>query len=126
MYHILNICAGAGGNGNGSNMNRKLIYEFFPPPAPGSHANTYRFSLFSTLLLSRRTRPLSPTLHIPRVDNKTKSQNRELHFPAPKMSPIYREVQKDQIANSRVIIANWCISSQIFSAHLTQEFCKNC
>jgi len=48
MYHILNICAEAGGNGNGFNMNRKLIYEFFPPPAPRSHANTYRFSLFST------------------------------------------------------------------------------
>jgi hypothetical protein len=58
MYHILNICAGAGGNGNGLNMNRKLLDEFFPPPAPRSHANTYRFSLFSTPLLSRRTRPL--------------------------------------------------------------------
>jgi len=60
MYHILNICAGAGGNGNGFNMNQKLIYELFPPPAPRSHANTNQFSLFSTPLLSRRTRPLSP------------------------------------------------------------------
>jgi len=62
MYHVLYNCAGAGGNGNGLNMNRKLIYEFFPPPAPWSHANTYRFSLFSTPLLSRRTRPLRQTI----------------------------------------------------------------
>jgi len=58
MYHVLNNCAGVGGNGNGFIMNLKLIYKFFPPPAPQSHTNTYRFSLFSTPLLSRRTRPL--------------------------------------------------------------------
>jgi len=46
-------------------MNRKLIYEFFPPPAPRSHANTYRFSLFSTPLLSRWTRPLNQIMEWP-------------------------------------------------------------
>jgi len=55
---MFNNCAGVGRNGSVLNMNRKLIHEFFPPPALRSHANTYRFGLFSTPLLSRRTRPL--------------------------------------------------------------------
>jgi len=58
MYHVLNNCAVVGGNGNGFDMSRRLISEFFPPPAPRSHYNTYRLSLFSIPLLSRRTRPL--------------------------------------------------------------------
>jgi len=58
MYHVLNNSAGVGGNGTGFNIKQKLIYEFFPPPAPRSHTNTYQFSLFFTPLLSRRTRPL--------------------------------------------------------------------
>jgi len=60
MYHVLSNSAGAGGNGNGFNMNRKLICEFFPPPAPQSYTNTFRISLFSTPLLSHRTLPLIP------------------------------------------------------------------
>ena len=54
----------SGGNGNGLNTNWKLIYEFYPPPAPRSHTNTYRFSLFFTPLLSHRTRPLRQPKHI--------------------------------------------------------------
>jgi len=59
MYYVLNNCAGEGGNRNGFNMNRKLICEFFPPPEPQSHTNTYWFCLFFIPLLSRRTRRLS-------------------------------------------------------------------
>ena len=54
----------SGGNGNGLNTNWKLIYECYPPPAPRSHTNTYRFSLFFTPLLSHGTRPLSQPKHI--------------------------------------------------------------
>jgi len=80
MYHVLNNCAGAGGNGNGLNTNRKLIYEFVLPPAPRSHANTYRFSLFSTPLLSRRTRPLSdPTGARHNILKKERRPNNSVH-----------------------------------------------
>jgi len=57
-------CAWVSGNRNGFNMNQKLICEFFLPPVPRSHTNTYRFSLFTTPLLSRRTRPLMMTFFL--------------------------------------------------------------
>jgi len=62
MYHVLNNCAGAGGNGNGLNMNRKLIYEFFPPPAPRSNAFADLFCIDISVGDSVSLNETSPTI----------------------------------------------------------------
>jgi len=59
--HILNNCAGVGGNGNILKMSQKPISDFLSIQRHGPITNTYQLSLLSTLNSSGRTLPLSCT-----------------------------------------------------------------